>query len=293
MFASLGSEDRVLVLGASGWLGRTFLSLLPSEVPTVAVGGVANPLTPWSVDLVERFEPTVVANFAFLTPSRLEELGAERYTATNRHLTARLLHTLALPTVRFGLTVSSGAAASGVRDHQSPSVAHYGSLKAEEEEAALQHVAAERSVVVARAYSLSGGLVTRPWDYAFSSFILQARTGHIAVESSGLVWRRYTAAADFLAVATARGLAGWSGILESGGELIEMGALAQRIADLVNPGAAVERRLGPGVEPATYASDGTSWIEACRRADYDPLTLDEQILAAEMGLRAVRTPTDC
>jgi nucleoside-diphosphate-sugar epimerase len=113
-------NDRVLVTGASGWLGRTALDLLaPLGPPTLAlasraritrVGDCELECCVWDDREVAAFAPTVVIDCAFLTRDRDAGMPLGEYVAANRTLTEHLVYATQLPGVRLALTVSSGAA---------------------------------------------------------------------------------------------------------------------------------------------------------------------------------------
>lgn len=293
--AGLRHDDRVLVTGAGGWFGSTVLALLHGLLPVgqvLATASVARPhrvaehewlLHGWDDRLVQQFAPTLVLNFAFLTRGFAASMTEGEYGSVNQQLTGRFLSAAQLPSVRLGLTVSSGAA---VTESGHP----YGRMKLEEERAALDLTAPERRMVVARAYSLSGPFVRHPYEYAFSSFVEQAAGGIIRVQADRPTYRRYCDVSEFLAVAVRSGLGGWSGVIESGGELVEMGELAQRIADAAGADVVVTRAPQQSPVSATYASDDADWQRHCALLGFTPLSLTDQIAAAVSRRRM--TPPD-
>lgn len=275
----LRQTDRVLVLGASGWFGQTFLDLLPETATTLAVASSdRGRFVSWDEKNVREFAPTVVANFAFLTRERIATDGEECFRAVNAELTRRFLWAAELPSVRGALTVSSGAA---VTEPDRP----YGEMKLAEERAANELASTSRAVVVARAYSVSGAHVRRPRDYAFSDLIVQARSGVVRVNADRPVMRRYVSASDFLGVCSQLMLAGQSDVVDSGGELIEMGDLARRVVQAVRPDAVIERPPLVSDEPSTYASDNTTWVAACEQLRHMPMDLDAQIRDVDRQLK--------
>ena len=283
---AVSGEERVLVVGATGWFGSTMLALLerhPANVLPVAsrsrdvvVGAASWSVHGWDDDVVRDFAPTTILNFAFLTRDKEADLGPAQYAAAIAELNARLVRTTELPSVRAMLTVSSGAAVHVPEGEHLP-IGAYGEAKRAEERLALGLVSASRSIVVARAWSLSGGLVQRPHDYAFSDLVLQARTGTIEVAAPGEVWRRYCGTDDYLAVCTAALMSGRSGLIDSGGPEVELRDLARRIADRY-PGTRPDVRAAPPREAARrYCSDDSTWQSACRASGFVPATLEEQI----------------
>jgi nucleoside-diphosphate-sugar epimerase len=295
--ARLDSASRILLLGAGGWFGRTFLDLversgsgarvlpLTGRMRTVAVGGREWELGGWDWRRVVDFAPTLVVNCAFLTREKLPELGYDRYVGENVRLTGRFLATLGLASVRSAVTVSSGAAVAAETGMPDAETNPYGYLKWSEE--IVSRSLAETagiSLVVCRAWSVSGGHVGRPNDYAFSDLVLQAATGRLEVRSAHEVWRRYVSVDDLLAVCCALALDGRSGAVDSGGPLVEMADLAAAVAAELAPGATIERPAVTDAGADRYHSDDASWQEACARLGFAPASLAEQIRAVAAAL---------
>lgn len=153
----------------------------------------------------------------------------------------------------------------------------YGKMKKEEESKALSLVTDEKAAVILRAYSVTGGHVRRPLDYAFSNFVLKASTGHIEVTAESLVRRRYCAVSDALTVCLRAVSSGASGVMETGGPLVEMGELADRVASVVNPNAVVSRAKLDASQSHDYHSDDSSWQSWTQEFGVQTLDLDDQI----------------
>lgn len=280
------------MLGAGGWFGSTLLDLLAESVgePSVlaltgrprrlTVGRQTWDLGGWNWDTIECFAPTLVVNCAFLTRERVEQVGRERYVAENTELTSRFLRTLTLPSVRAAVTVSSGAALESLPGIPDLELNPYGHLK-RKEEILSRDAAAEHGVALAlcRAWSVSGPLIQRPRDYAFSDLILQAAEGRIRIRASHEVWRRYVGVDDLLAVCVSLAGEGWTGEVDSGGEPVEIAELAERVVAELCPGAPVERPALDGSPPDHYHSDGVSWDQACQVLEHTAASLEGQIRA--------------
>ena len=231
----------------------------------------------WEWQQVRDFAPTVVVDFACLTPNHLGRMSEREYVRINSGLLDQFVQSASLASVRAVVVASSGAA---VHMPQTP----YGQVKIKQEKFSTQLASVSRSVVIARAYSVSGVHVPCPQAYAFSDFILQARRGEVRVRSQRPTFRRYTSAEDFLRVTSSLALQGWSGVVDSGGPLVELGHLAQRVVEVVNPAATLTRATPTDDTPSIYASDGTSWTRACVSLDYRPWSLTEQIEYTAQGL---------
>lgn len=278
--AGLRPDDRVLILGGSGWFGRTLVGLLGGQVPVLATASTnRSHYIVWDLPTIRSFAPTVVANFAFLTRDRLQDFGDEQFHAINKEQVENLRRAACLPSVRSVVTISSGAAVCEPKSS-------YGLLKAMEERSALALVENEAgpSVVVARTYSVSGPYVVRPEAYAFSDFVQMARLGEIKIAADRPVFRRYASVADVLRVALTRALEGHSGLFETGGELVELGILAEHVRSVVNTSARIQRPPFRTSSPSCYASDNLSWKQYTAAANVKPATLIQQIQAVQQGL---------
>lgn len=294
---SLRADDRVLLTGAGGWFGLTLVALLAgSGVPAMHVTRTARTLTAgdvrvdsvgWDDATVADFAPTVVIDCAFVLRDYVPDMTLERYVSDNTELTGRLLRTVLLPSVRTVVSVSSGAAV-----HRGEGVGRtleddpYGYLK-RQTELAVARLGQEhdRTVVIARPWSLSGGLVTRPDRYAFSNLIGQALAGGpVTVAAPHAVQRRYVGVDDFFAVCLAAAARGGEHTVDSGGEIVEFGELAHRIAGRL--GGVEVVRPQPDDSPADdYYTRSTTWEAACDAVAYVPASLDEQIDAVAEALR--------
>lgn len=295
--SSLDASDRVLVTGAGGWFGLTLAALLHrSEVPAmfttqrprqISFGTGTATAQGWNWNDVQHFAPTVVIDCAFILRDHIDSMTLATYVHENARLTSRLLQLAALDGVRCIVSVSSGAAIHPVDAATSELDTNpYGHLK-RQAELAVRRLAEETGTTgfVARPFSVTGSLVTRPERYAFSNFVLQARTGTISIAAKHPVWRRFVGVDDFFAVALATAARG-SGVLDSGGDLIEFRDLALRVQSALGKPADVTHADADGSLADDYASDDVSWRVTCTALGFTPATLDEQIVAVEAALPA-------
>jgi nucleoside-diphosphate-sugar epimerase len=288
--STIDSRDRILILGATGWFGETAIRMLAnvecqgllaysSRGGSVSRKGGAVDVGEWNLKDVAEFSPTIVLNFAFLTREKWSPETDDAYKHANMRLTDQFLASAALPSVHSALTVSSGA----VVDAET-SVNPYGRLKIEESEQLLLMASAGRSCVVAEAWSLSGCLVKRPDAYLFSDLIVQSLTGSIAIKADHLVYRRYTLVEDYLAVCMHSMRSGWSGRIQSGGELVEAGELANLVAKLAPSSVSVDRSEVIGTDASLYFSDNLEWQMHSEQAGLQPASLAEQVMVVGRAL---------
>jgi nucleoside-diphosphate-sugar epimerase len=288
-------NDRVLVTGASGWLGRTALDLLaPLHLPTLAlasrariirVGDCEIECRVWDDWEVAAFAPSVVLDCAFLTRDRISDMPLGDYVAANRTLTQRLVYATQLAGVRLALTISSGAAVYPHDALNGPLEDNpYGYLKREAEHRLAQAAAESGAVpVVSRAWSISGAHVQKPQGYALGSMIQAAASGAIRITARHPVFRRYVLAEELLALGIAEGSVG-PATIDSGGELVEIAELAERIAAVLCPDVVISRDEVNADQSDNYHSDGQDWEKRCQKWNLASAPLDRQI---EMTARGV------
>ncbi len=273
---ALRPDDRVLILGTGGWFGQTFRNLVSADIPVLSHVARTSDQPPKAfMAQISNFAPTVVANFAFLTPHFIRTMSEADYLATNRLVFRRFVSSMGLPQVRLGLHASSGAVttpATGL----APEYAIYRHAKSQEENFIAVSDFRDRCVVV-RAFSVSGPYVRVPEKYAISDMVAQALGGRIRVRSSQPTWRRFCSVADLLSVALAVGARSGGQVLESGGDLREMRGLAELVAEVVAPDAPLTFEDWDTDHPSIYASDNVSWSRACESVGHTPMGLYEQI----------------
>ena len=104
-------------------------------------------------------------------------------------------------------------------------------------------------------------------EYALSDFIESARLkNEIQIKSGGKVFRRYLDAGEFMEVLAKLAISGESRVLDSGGEVIEIGELSQLVV---------------GHFPGTSVSRSKSLTDI---DDYYPKEQDFNDLAKELGV---------
>lgn len=275
------SGYRVLITGASGWLGQAALELLATALgprwgdQVQCFGSTARTLRLRDdIQVVQRplaemttlpSRPSILLHFAYLTREKVAGMSPHDYMATNRAIT----QTAAAAADRVGVDrvflTSSGAVYAALAAPASINPALlYGRLKLEDETLFERFAARDsgRRVMTARVFNLSGPYINKLDSYALASFIEQARRGsRIEIRAGHPVIRSYTSAENLLGVA-------FGGLLAASGENhlrfdtageqeVEVQELADAVCAIVSPAATVQRlHLSPDGAADRYVGDG-------------------------------------
>jgi nucleoside-diphosphate-sugar epimerase len=292
---NLRSDDRVLVTGAGGWFGRTAIAMTResrldllatgSKDQNIEIDGQSQALQAQDLKIIAAFKPTVVIDSAFVTRERLPILGHKTYIETNQKLMDQSLAISALPSVRKYIGFSSGATMH-LAGHTSFSLEEnpYAAQK-RIYESKMSEIAAnlQSDISVARVWSVTGSYCTKSQAFAFTDLISQARLGLIEIKAKHLVYRRYCALEDVLALAMLPSAPGGNPIFDTGGDLIELGELAKMVVDLVNPNAEIRRQIDPQLTPDNYHSDSKEWGELVQSAKVTNDSISDQVTRVAGG----------
>lgn len=284
---NFNKSDRVLVTGASGWFGISAMSLLlqteaqimpvSSDGRRVDFKGVSFDTFRWDQGLIKTFQPTTIFDFAFLTREKLRDLPEAEYVEANNKLMERIFWALRLGSVSRVFGLSSGAAIKSISPRSLGARDTYGELKANYEEKFLElQNELSFSGKLIRAWSVSGKYCTKPESFAFSSFVKQAQAGKVDILSNRKVFRRYVSIEDSLTLALLNATTDPT-VLDTGGELVEIGELAEKIVASLNPQAEIQRTLDLSLEPDCYYSDNRSWEAALSFSNFKQTSIENQI----------------
>ena len=276
------SDWRVLVTGASGWLGQAALELLVHAIgPTwdervLAFGSSERTLTlrdgtevrqqPLAMLLRLPRQPSLLLHFAYLTREKTASMPSKMYVATNRAISRMVAKDSAACGVERVFVTSSGAvhAALAAPDDPDPSLL-YGKLKLEDESffRDFAMAAPERRVFLARLFNLSGPYINKLDSYALASFIQQARHGSIEIRARHPVVRSYTSASNLLGTAFGELLVdageSFTCVETAGDHEVELGELAQAVRDVSAPHATIERPTLTAEPVDRYVGDGSHY----------------------------------
>jgi len=299
----IGDYDRVVVTGASGWVGRNAVDLLigalgdgfadgvvlstsrPRELRTAA-GLIATLPTADLLGLAPG-PRTLIIHCGFPTQDQVEVMGEQSYVDAITRLRLAMQYVIERLGAVDMVYISSGAATDVARGAQ---VAHrtqvYGQAKLDDEAAYAQMVArAGGRLCTVRAFALSGPYMTKPETYALGSLIMQAQQGSaIEVMADRPVRRSYMAMDDMLRIAIAavgHQDAGTTQRFETAGEVVEVGDLARRVLLVLgcDPAAVTRPPINPDAPANDYLGDPVVVGALADTAGIELLGLDQQIAA--------------
>jgi nucleoside-diphosphate-sugar epimerase len=276
-----GTNEIFAVTGATGWFGAVALDLLyealgdQAAARVVAYASAAREVvvsdsrTVTVRPLVELVfqdpPPTTLLHFAFLTREKVALLGIDSYTSQNVAITATVLGAIAKHKPRHVVAVSSGAVYSSTGGLVSDLRADpYGTLKHMDE---LMFRAATRDVggacVIPRVFSVAGARMTKPGLYALGSMIeMLTMGGPIEVSAQGPVFRSYCGVDEVVALALWAACSGRDAVFDTCGTVVEVGELAQVVAQVNGLAFDVVRRTwDPAAVADRYVGDGRLMAE--------------------------------
>ena len=281
--SQLSGKERVLIKGASGWVGRTATLMLHQlDVPILLFGSYSRKevfgssefsIQAWNEEVAMKFNPTHMIDAAYLTREFTLNHTAEEYLRINKHLVNQTVELTARSPGLKLITFSSGVTEIE-REQGKP----YTVAKKNDE--IIFRKAAEsydNQTSMFRIWSITGGLVTKKHGFAFSDLILQAKKGQMQVNASSSVMRRYCLVDEVIALGFTK-FAERFRIVDTGGELIEIRDLAKKILKIVNPLATLEfADHDSQLESDNYFSDGIDWNKLSNQNSYLSASINDQI----------------
>jgi nucleoside-diphosphate-sugar epimerase len=247
------NSSKVLITGATGWLGReTVARVLEGKLDGISKADLllaSSNGRDLELDSLGVFATGALAEFsdiksteavdglvhlAFITKDKTAEYSFSEYVAKNIALISAACKIIEREKPKWVVVVSSGAiidrSTMGIENNvlQNP----YGFCKRIEE--ALIAESARKvgaNIVIGRLWGGTGLYMPIKRAYAISDFIESAKEKNaISINSGGDVIRRYCDAGDFMEVLIRAALKGETTTIDSGGSIIEVGELAKLIS---------------------------------------------------------------
>lgn len=299
------SGYRILITGASGWLGRALVEMLAGalgeELPrrVILCGSKSGilaaapdcrlPVYPLADGLaLLDGSPALMFHFAFLTKDRVGGMAEQAYVESNRTISGAVAQALASERIAGLMLASSGAVHDYLSESRRDGAANlYGKLKAEDESRFAELCAAASVRFVApRIFNISGPHINKFDAYALSAIIVDAlRGGPITLRANKRVYRSYFYIGDLLELAMRSLLDGEGAAIPpffdtAGDEVVEVGELARKVADILDrPDARIIRPALEDVADDRYAGNPDTLRALLRRYEIAPLPLSGQISA--------------
>jgi len=301
------TDNKIIITGATGWVGRSFLDTLQQSIPAsrfnsqvLAIG--TKPGTLQSTAYPQELEiqipvfsleelpdlvadkPIFLVHAAFLTKDRLSAYGYREFARINQSITRIVCDAISRASSARVVEISSGAAlVSHERKEDSLESAKdpYGFLKLQEESL----VSALAETQVFRIFALSGRFIGNPKAFALGDFLLNALKGTvIKIQAKSPVVRGYVNASD-----VAKCALGWLFSSDAAfppcaavKEIVSLSSLARRISHMYSlPPPQIPDLDGI---PSSYSYSPLGFIEMCLNYDFSPMLLDEQILDTADGI---------
>lgn len=290
---------RIVVTGASGWVGlatlECLLDALGSEAfarQVVCFGSVARTLALRGGKIVEQrplaeiaslpAQPSWLLHFAFLTKDRAIDMDEAAYRAANDAISHRVLGALDAIGVDGVFLASSGAAYRADDAAAAPEMRLYGAMKREDEDRfAAWAERSAKTLVIARIFNVTGPYINKHQAYAFASFLLDALAGRtIEVRAPRAVVRAYVPIREIIALGLSLLASAQPGMVirfDSGGTPMELAEVAQAIAAAL-PGAGVHRAAIGIAQADIYHGDVDAYANLLSAHGIPSTPISEQIL---------------
>lgn len=290
------SKDRIVITGAGGWLGLATLELLAnamgdgwtsrivcfgaSQRTLVLRGGLRIAQSPLAEIAQLNDEPTIVLHLAFLTKDKVDDMAEMDYIEANRLLSKTVLNALDRMGTKAVFIASSGAARHADDPDVSAAMRLYGSLKKQDEDAfAAWADTRGKTAVITRIFNITGPYINKHAAYAIASFILDALNDRaITVKAPHRVVRGNVVIRELMSLVFAR-LCAQSGAVErfdSGGEAMELDALAKCVSQCVGP-VAVERAAITSDRVDDYVGNSVIYARLLAENEIEAVTLEDAI----------------
>jgi nucleoside-diphosphate-sugar epimerase len=289
----LEEGEKILITGASGWLGCETIELLAEvlgdQFPSkVVLAGSQSKLikvnkTDYSIISIntinqESFNFGIILHLAFLSQDKVQQFGAEKYTKVNEEITNSILQMTLISGAKYVFVASSGAAAAHILENQKHLEKKlYGELKLNAETRFLALTSAQ--VLIGRIWSISGNQIQEPIKYALGNFINQAiKNGTITLVGSPQSTRTYIDAKQMMTGYIIHLLTSKDKLLNSGGAPTDLSGLAKQVLLKYNPTGLLVPPEHLNLLPDHYVSPDNKMNEILNQYSVKILTLDEQIV---------------
>jgi nucleoside-diphosphate-sugar epimerase len=291
---------RVIINGGSGWLGHATLGAIFEKYSEVeksdlqVISSKARRIessefgTLMSIGLNEakkELEQTdIFIQLAFKTRDHIKILGEVKYENLNSEIIENTVDAIRKSNPKNVVMVSSGVVSQWLNDQASFKKDSYVKMKLMEE-AEIGKLCSDLGInlVNLRLWGASGEHMTEPLKYAIGDLIHQDITSKsLKVNSAHLVYRRYADASQQMLICMRAAISGINETLESGGFIVEIGELAQRVIELSGSRKQIIRpEINTTLTPDEYFSTSRRMEELAESFGIRLMGLDDQILSTK------------
>jgi len=288
----LEEGEKILVTGASGWLGRETIELLAELLgnqfssKVILAGSTSKLIKVNKIDYSvialnsisqNSFNFGIILHLAFLSQDKVEQFGAKKFKDLNEEITNSVLQMTFASGAKYVFVASSGAAATHIlKNQKNTGKKLYGELKLNAENRFLSLNSAQ--VLIGRIWSISGNQIQEPLKYAIGNFIHQAvNAGKIMLVGSAHSTRTYIDAKQMMTGYILQLLTSKDFLLNSGGTATDLHGLANQVLLKYNPGGLLVLHGQQDQLPDYYVSPDNKMMEILTRYSVEPFTLSEQI----------------
>lgn len=299
--------ERIVITGATGWMGRAMVKSLITKhgldiLSKIELYGSRKQSITIDSKLILEIEPLNTIKFdknidlfvplAFLTQEKYNSLGRNDYQSINRKIISAHLKIFSETQPKSTIYFTSGITNDSSEVLSRPeSYAEYKTLKLEE---ARSFESLTNSfginLITCKLFSMSGQYMRDPKKYALGDFILQAAyKKQIHIQSSSLVFRKYFQDVDLCALMIQLSESETSMVVESTGFLIELGELAKLVGTYfgIPKSSIVRRKIGSENQSDNYYSNDTVMENLFEQHNIKPRSLSQQIESTIEGVMAL------
>ena len=289
------STEVVVISGGTGWIGKSLVEqvtkskfcmpeqiiLISSTAKSIEISNIIYNSLTW-----ENFEVDSQVNtyfdLAFQTQDKLINFNESNYIKENETIIENSVEFIKNHKPKSIFLASSGAIYGKNYVSAPKPVSVYGKLKYRQE-VEISKVASDLSLnlLISRIFNISGGYINKFETFAIAQMIGSATNQHrIEVFADHQVFRRFSDVNQLIRLILKLLTTGSNCVFDSGGPLIELRELADRIKKIVNPSAELHlNEVNVNTSPDDYYSRSDQYeILLKERLGEVSINIDEQIL---------------
>lgn len=290
----------IVIFGATGWMGKSAIAaalkdstehfdfqLFSRSENSIKLGDKCFTTTKRDNSVISGWDTYVQA--AFVTR---EKAGPDlfKFRQINRQIIQTAREDIYRGRPQKIVFFSSGILSHPEVNDRDSSYETYASLKQEERD--VMYETAESigaTLVEGKLYSATGAYMTAPKSFAIGALLSEAQSGSVHIHSSRYVWRRYLDSVQYLRTLYAQAKSGESAIVESGGQLIELGELAQECLRFAGKDSNSIFRPNPSQSEDHYYSKANTFENILNGLGEKPMDISEQLgnVARALGITKV------